>query len=71
MSRRRIVVGGWLLLSVVVLFLPGPEVTVGRSYDPPDSESVSIVPLTTILGLTSLAIGLVVVAIAAIRKRLA
>lgn len=71
MSGRRIATVGWLLLSVVLLFLPGPEVEVGRSYDPPDSEMVSVLPLTVILGLASIAIGLVVIAVAAIRRRLA
>jgi hypothetical protein len=60
MTRRRVVVLIWLLLNVAVFFVPGTEVVVGRESDGLDSETVSVLPVTVLIALGSLAIGTVV-----------
>lgn len=68
MSRRRIAVTMWLAGTIALFFIPGPEVEVGRTRDG-DSESVTVMPLTDLLAVASLAVGLVAIALVVLWRR--
>jgi len=69
MRQRRTALASWLVCTIALFLVPGPEVEMGRTRDG-DVESVTVMDLTGVLGVASLGIGLLgVVLVVLWRKR--